>query len=121
VKLLLALVVAAALALLTGPAGIDPAIVAMRVPRVTAALVAGAGLSLAGVAMQALLRNALAEPFVLGMSGGASLGAVLAVLLWPLFPPAAAAAVGALGAAMLVGTVGRTVDGLMPPTRLLLS
>jgi iron complex transport system permease protein len=120
-KLLLALVAATAVALLVGPAGIDPSVVAMRVPRVGAALVAGAGLALAGVAMQALLRNALAEPFVLGMSGGASLGAVLAVLGWPWFPPAVAASGGALAAAALVGAVGRTGDGLLPPTRLLLS
>jgi iron complex transport system permease protein len=115
------LVVAAATALLIGPAGLDPAVILMRAPRVAAALVAGAGLALAGVSMQALLRNALAEPFVLGMSGGASLGAVLAVLVWPWFPPALAATAGALGAAALVGAVGRTNEGLMPPTRLLLS
>lgn len=120
-KLLVALVLATAIALLVGPAGIDSAVVAMRAPRVVAALVAGAGLALAGVAMQALLRNALAEPFVLGMSGGASLGAVLAVLVWPWFPPAVAASAGALASAVLVGSVGRTSDGLMPPTRLLLS
>lgn len=108
-------------ALLIGPAGVDPAVVRLRVPRVAAALVAGAGLAWAGVGMQALLRNALAEPFVLGMSGGASLGAVLAVLVWPGFPPALAASGGALGAAALVGAVGRTETGLLPPTRLLLS
>src|SRR5262249_38343535 len=43
--------------------------------------VAGAGLSVAGVALQALLRNPLAEPYVLGVSGGASVGATLAILL----------------------------------------
>jgi iron complex transport system permease protein len=120
-RLGLALLVATTAALLIGPAGLDPAIVWMRAPRVAAALVAGAGLALAGVAMQALLRNALAEPFVLGMSGGASLGAVLAVLLGTLVPPALAASIGALLAAVLVAGVGRTADGLMPPTRLLLS
>jgi iron complex transport system permease protein len=120
-RLLLLLIAASAAALLVGPAGVDPAVVAMRAPRVAAALVAGAGLALAGVAMQALLRNALAEPFVLGMSGGASLGAVLAVLMVPVVPPAVAAAAGALGSAVLVGAVGRTGDGLLPPTRLLLA
>jgi iron complex transport system permease protein len=119
-KLALALFAATGIALLVGPAGLDGAVVAMRAPRVAAALVSGAGLALAGVAMQALLRNALAEPFVLGMSGGASLGAVLAVLMVPGFPPALAAALGALASALLVGAVGRTGEGLLPPTRLLL-
>ncbi len=48
-----------------------------RVPRVLAALLAGAALALAGTIVQAVTRNALAEPGVLGVSGGAALGAVL--------------------------------------------
>jgi iron complex transport system permease protein len=120
-RLAFALLVAAVGALFIGQAGADLALVELRLPRVAAAVVAGAGLALAGVAMQALLRNPLAEPFVLGMSGGASLGAVLAVLLWPVFPPMVAAALGAFAAALLVAGVGRTADGLLPPTRLLLA
>ena len=50
-----------------------------RLPRVLAAATAGAGLSAAGVAFQALLRNPLACPFTLGVSSGSSLGAVLAI------------------------------------------
>jgi iron complex transport system permease protein len=50
-----------------------------RIPRVLAAALAGAGLSVAGVAFQALLRNPLADPFTLGVSSGSSLGAVLAI------------------------------------------
>ncbi|WP_327111628.1 iron ABC transporter permease [Streptomyces sp. NBC_01341] len=50
-----------------------------RVPRVTAALLAGAGLALSGTLVQAVTRNPLAEPGVLGVSGGAGLGAVLLV------------------------------------------
>ena len=48
-----------------------------RIPRILAAALAGAGLSSAGVAFQALLRNPLADPFTLGVSSGSSLGAVL--------------------------------------------
>ena len=51
----------------------------LRVPRVILAAVVGAGLSVAGVALQALLRNPLADPFVFGLSGGAAIGAALSV------------------------------------------
>ncbi|WP_329181919.1 iron ABC transporter permease [Streptomyces sp. NBC_01477] len=54
-----------------------------RVPRVLAALLAGAALALAGTLVQAVTRNALAEPGVLGVSGGAGLGAVLLVTTVP--------------------------------------
>ncbi|MEU2117770.1 iron ABC transporter permease [Streptomyces sp. NPDC016459] len=50
-----------------------------RVPRVLAALLAGAALALAGTLVQAVTRNPLAEPSILGVSGGAALGAVLLV------------------------------------------
>ncbi|MFB7898711.1 FecCD family ABC transporter permease [Streptomyces xiamenensis] len=50
-----------------------------RTPRVLLAALAGAGLSLAGVCLQALVRNPLADPYVFGVSAGASLGAVLAM------------------------------------------
>jgi iron complex transport system permease protein len=52
-----------------------------RVPRVLLSLLAGGGLAAAGVLFQALLRDALATPFTLGVSSGASLGAVLAIVL----------------------------------------
>ncbi len=117
-----ALLLAVPLALAIGPAGLDPAVAwALRAPRVAGALAGGAALALAGVCMQTLLRNPLAEPFVLGMSGGASLGAVAAVLVVPLFPPALAGAIGALASAMLVASLARGADGLLPPTRLVLS
>jgi iron complex transport system permease protein len=53
----------------------------VRLPRVLLAGVVGGALAVAGVTFQALLRNALAEPFILGISGGAGLGAILAVAL----------------------------------------
>lgn len=117
----IALLALIAAALLLGPAGLDPAAMALRAPRIAAAIVMGAGLALSGVAMQALLRNPLAEPYVLGLSGGASLGAVGAALLWPGVVPAIPASLGALAAALLVAGLGRGADGLLPPTRLLLA
>lgn len=61
-------------------ASLDRAIlVSARLPRVLLGLLAGAGLSVTGAAFQALLRNPLAEPYVLGVAGGAALGATLAL------------------------------------------
>ncbi len=58
----------------------------VRLPRAILAIIAGASLSVAGAALQALLRNPLAEPYVLGVSSGAALGAVLAIILLETFP-----------------------------------
>jgi iron complex transport system permease protein len=60
----------------------------LRFPRVALALVAGGALALAGALFQALLRNGLAEPYTLGVSAGASVGAVVAITagfraIWP--------------------------------------
>ena len=55
----------------------------LRLPRVLAAGLAGAGLSATGVLFQGLFRNPLADPFVLGASGGAALGGAVAVFLLP--------------------------------------
>ncbi len=52
----------------------------LRMPRTIAAIAVGAGLSVAGVVMQALIRNPLVEPYITGVSAGASLGATAAVL-----------------------------------------
>lgn len=53
----------------------------VRLPRVALAALAGAGLSAVGAAFQALLRNPLAEPYILGVSGGAAFGATTAIAL----------------------------------------
>lgn len=53
----------------------------LRLPRVMLAMLVGAGLGMSGAALQGALRNALAEPYLLGVSGGAAVGAVLAVAL----------------------------------------
>ncbi|MFE6906607.1 iron ABC transporter permease [Streptomyces erythrochromogenes] len=79
-----------------------------RVPRVLAALLAGAALALAGTLVQAVTRNPLAEPGVLGVSGGAALGAVLLVTTVP-----AAGSWGMAGAAFAGAAVsGAIVFGL---------
>lgn len=75
-----------------------------RVPRVLAALCAGAALALAGTLVQAVTRNPLAEPGVLGVSGGAALGAVLLVTTVP-----AASTWGVAGAAFAGAAVTSVV------------
>jgi iron complex transport system permease protein len=79
-----------------------------RLPRVVAAALVGAGLAAAGVVLQALLRNPLAAPETLGVSIGASVGAVVAITLLPAFSIAGLSAVplasftGSLGALAIV-------------------
>jgi iron complex transport system permease protein len=72
----------AAVSLLVGAAGLgvpDPVILwEVRAPRTVLAVLVGGGLGLAGAVMQGLLRNRLADPGLLGVTGGATLGAVLA-------------------------------------------
>jgi iron complex transport system permease protein len=76
----------------------------IRAPRTAAALVVGAALGLAGAVMQGLLRNPLADPGVLGVSGGAGLGAALAISLgWAALPGAIEGA--ALTAALITGAL----------------
>src|SRR6266478_3821638 len=58
-------------------------VIDIRLPRILLAIFVGASLSVAGTSFQALLRNPLADPYVLGVSSGAALGAVLALILEP--------------------------------------
>src|ERR1051326_6243867 len=53
----------------------------LRIPRVTLAILVGAGLGMSGATLQGTLRNPLAEPYLLGVSGGAAVGAVIAFAL----------------------------------------
>lgn len=53
----------------------------LRLSRILMAILAGSGLAVSGVALQAILRNSLAEPYILGTSSGAGLGAVLAIII----------------------------------------
>lgn len=83
-------------------------ILILRLTRVALALVAGCGLTVSGIALQAVLRNPLAEPYLLGTSSGAGLGAIAAMLLGISgIPLPLAAFCGALGATAIVYTLAR--------------
>jgi iron complex transport system permease protein len=102
----------------TSPAGVANAnpdyeiLVRVRIPRVILAAIVGAALAGAGVAFQAVLRNPLADPYILGISSGAGLGVILAVIggftwtLWGRSPIAIFAFAGAMATVWLVWTIG---------------
>ena len=93
----------------------------LRLPRVLAAFACGGLLALAGAVMQVLLRNPLADPYVLGISGGAGVGAMLAMLLGlPLRLVNGLAIAGAIAAMALVFGLAHG-DGSWTQTRLLLT
>ncbi|MEP7087515.1 MAG: iron ABC transporter permease [Gemmatimonadota bacterium] len=105
----------------------DPVTVAivrtLRLPRAALALLVGAGLGMAGAALQGALRNALAEPYLLGVSGGAAVGAVAAVAIGastPLVLPLASFAGAALAIAVALG-VARASGGRADPRVLLMA
>lgn len=85
----------------------------VRLPRVLLALLVGGALGMSGTVMQGTLRNGLAEPYLLGVSGGAAVGAVLAVAGGFTAPPAVALAafVGALLAVAGVLALARATGG----------
>ena len=95
----------------------------LRLPRVLLAFAVGGGLGLTGAALQALVRNPLADPYLLGLSGGAGLGAVLAIALSAGGPWAVplAAFVGALGAIALVYRLSVVTGRRLDPRVLLLA
>lgn len=140
----LSLLLAAALllGLASGPSGLDASEVAralagggasdaaadivlrIRLPRVVLAALVGAALAVAGVLFQALLRNPLADPYILGVSGGAALGGILVLaggsalgLSYAAVPFAAFA--GSLVTLALLYTVGGRGSRLDPTTLLL--
>ncbi|MEW2368051.1 iron ABC transporter permease [Streptomyces sp. NPDC006656] len=108
--------------------GIDDAIIwGSRVPRTLLAMVAGAGLAVAGAVLQTVVRNPLADPYVLGVTSGASLAAVAVLTLGPagLLGPmhlgvSAAAFAGACATLALVIALGRR-QGSLAPARLVLA
>jgi iron complex transport system permease protein len=97
-----------AFSVLSGQAGPDSMMATIiwgiRFPRVMLATLVGAALSLGGLVFQALLRNPLAEPFILGISGGSAIGAILGILmgLSPFPGVAVFAFVGSMGTLFLV-------------------
>ncbi len=107
----------------------------IRLPRVLTAMLVGGGLAMSGAVFQALLRNPLADPYIIGTAAGASLGAVSGIVL-PLLVPALAigagsawlgiglvqvlAFAGGLGTVLLVYAVARS-GGRVPVVTLLLT
>jgi iron complex transport system permease protein len=113
-----------------GVAGHAPSSVAgiivwqIRLPRVLLAAVVGAALTTAGSVVQVLVRNALADPFLLGVSSGASVGATAVLLLgafaslgqWAISVGSVLGALGAMAAVFLVSRTGSSLS----PTQLIL-
>jgi iron complex transport system permease protein len=137
------LLLAGLVALATGPSALSPGevwtalwgadggsaahdiVLRVRLPRALLAVAVGASLAVAGVLFQALLRNPLADPFILGVSGGAALGGILVLSLgaglglgYGAVPPAAFA--GAIAATLLLYAVAGA-RGRLSPTHLLLT
>lgn len=96
-------------------------IFSLRLPRIALGILVGAALSTAGAGFQALLRNPLADPYVLGVSSGAALGAILSLIFIPHVPGAiqAAAFVGAAATITAVYFLGRRGGQLDSATLLL--
>ena len=93
----------------------------LRLPRALSAFAVGGLLAVAGAMLQVLLRNPLADPYVLGVSGGASVFALLAIMVGlPAAGIDAAAALGAFAACLLVFAIAQGAGG-WTPTRLLLT
>lgn len=92
----------------------------LRLPRVLAAAGVGAGLALCGAVMQALTRNPLADPYLLGLSSGASLGAVIFLLVGAALLMPLGAFLGA-GAAMALTLLVTQLLGGATPTRAILA
>lgn len=96
----------------------------LRVPRTVIAIVVGCGLGVAGAVMQGVTRNPMADPFILGVSGGAALGITAAVYFGQFHGPTQFiwfAFAGAALAAFLVYVVGAAGKGGVTPVRLVLA
>ncbi len=116
------------LSVLADPRGTDPAALVfwqLRVPRVLAAFVGGAGLALGGAAFQAVFRNPLATPYTLGVASGASFGVALAsrsglaTVVAGLSMTSVAAFAGAMAAVAVVWVLTRLRPGLSSTVLLL--
>jgi len=107
------------------PAHVRNIVWELRVPRVALAAIVGAGLGVVGVAVQALVRNPLADPYVLGVSSGASIGAALVMLFGSLASLGSAAisvaAFVTASAAMAIVYFVAQERGVLHPMRLVLT
>ncbi len=105
----------------TAPANIRNLVLDLRLPRALTAFGVGGLLAVSGVLMQVLLRNPLAEPYILGTSGGAAVAALLAMIFgFGAVIVDLAAFAGAMGATFIVFAVAQG-SGSWTPTRLLLT
>ncbi|MFC2357254.1 MAG: FecCD family ABC transporter permease [Corynebacterium matruchotii] len=98
---------------------IDSVVWSLRAPRGLLALIVGAGLALAGVVMQTLVRNPLADPYLLGVSSGASVGATAVITIgvftsFGLYSISVGALFGALAATAIVYLITLAQGGLTP-------
>ncbi len=93
----------------------------LRLPRILLGILVGAALSVAGASFQALLRNPLADPYVLGVSSGAALGSILGLIIAPRFALVTplGAFIGAIATIAAVYFLGRR-EGQLDSTTLLL-
>ena len=108
------------------PDPIETAILNIRMPRVILAGISGAALAVAGATYQGLFRNPLADPYLIGVSQGAALGAIIGFLIpvsssaWSLSIVPFSAFAGGLGAVFLVYSLGK-VGKTLPMTTLILA
>lgn len=104
----------------TLPATSDAIVWNLRLPRALVAMFVGASLAVCGVVMQSVTRNPLADPYLLGLSSGASVGAVAVIVLaWTLALPLAAFAGALIALAATVALAG--AFGAMSPSRIILA
>ncbi|MGZ0710973.1 FecCD family ABC transporter permease (plasmid) [Coraliomargarita sp. W4R53] len=104
--------------------GVSEAAVVTRVPRTVLAIFVGAALALSGATMQAVTRNPLADPGILGVSGGAALAVVIGIAFFGItspYPTMLLAIVGAAVAAVFVYAVGAIGRGGATPLKLALA
>lgn len=103
-------------------------VVSRRLPRVIAPLISGAGLALGGAVLQSLTRNALADPYILGISGGSMLGAALVITggvtltgLGGFSAVTIAAFIGGILSLLAVFAFSTTRAGALAPQRMILA
>ncbi len=83
----------------------------LRLPRILMALITGASLAAGGTVFQAMLRNPLADPFIIGVSGGAAVGATVVIIFFQgSVPVMAGAFAGSLGATFMVFAFSRSLN-----------
>jgi iron complex transport system permease protein len=132
VLIIIASVVIVLISLLVGPRFINPLymddvakqiIMSIRLPRIIVALLMGCALGASGAVLQGILRNPLADPYILGISSGAALVAVIGMLIgstvFGLFTVPVFAFAGAILTGMVVGAMGFKRGGLWPERLLL--